>query len=185
MITSDNDDNDILTIDEKKIVSPSNTDRKQLLYDTEFKAYRLSSLQLKAAKPMLVQEVAELEHKSVQQMLLNPDATTTSYADHYEEKDFLSSLYLSSFIITSPGCNDKYKCKACDKEYTNRQSFRVHHRSKLHQKIFDDRIRAKEQENLVEPLNKKQKLSNDAIILAKKTNANHQQIHGMVQGLLY
>ena len=181
MITSDNDDDDILTIDENKLISPSNTDRKQLLYDNEFKAYRLSSLQLKAAKAMLDQEVAELEHKSVQEMLLNPDATTTSYADHYEERDFLSSLYLSSFIISSPGCNDKYKCKACNKEYTNRQSFRVHHRSKLHLKNFDDWIKAKEQENLVEPLNKKQKLSNDAIIQAKKTIANHRQIHGMAQ----
>ena len=178
MITSDDD---ILKIDDEQIISPSSTDRKQLLYDNEFKAYRLSSLQLKTAKAMLDQEVVELEHKSVQEMLLNPDATTTSYADHYEERDFLSSLYLSSFIISSPGCNDKYKCKACNKEYTNRQSFRVHHRSKLHLKNFDDWIKAKEQENLVEPLNKKQKLSNDAIIQAKKTIANHRQIHGMAQ----
>ena len=181
MTTSDNDNEDILTIDKQKWASPSNTDRKRLLYDNEFKAYKLSSLQLKAAKAMLVQEVAELEQKPVKQMLLNPKATTTSYTDHYDERDFLSLLYLSSFIISSPGCSDKYKCKACDKEYTNRQSFRVHHRSRLHLKNFDDWIRAKEQENLLEPLNKKQKLSDNAIILAKKAIANHQQVHGMAQ----
>ena len=78
MTTSDNDDEDILTIEKQKWTSPSITDRKRLLYDKEFKTYKLSSIQLKAAKAMLVREVAELEHKSVKQMLKNPKATMTS-----------------------------------------------------------------------------------------------------------
>ena len=181
MTTSDNDDEDILTLEKQKWASPSITDRKRLLYDKEFKAYKLSSIQLKAAKAMLVREVAELEHKSVKQMLKTPKATMTSYTDIFVERDFLSPLYLSSFIIDSPGCNDKFKCKACDKEYTNRQSFRVHHRCKLHLNNFEEWIKVKERQNLLEPLNKKQKLSHNAIILAKKAIANHRQIHGMAQ----
>ena len=105
----------------------------------------------------------------------------TSYTDIFVEQDFLSPLYLSSFIIGSPGCNDKFKCKACDKEYTNRQSFRVHHWCKLHLNNFEEWIKVKERQNLLEPLNKKQKLSHNAIILAKKAIANHRQIHGMAQ----
>ena len=148
-MTSDDDDNDIQNVDDEQIMSAASH---------EFKANRLSSLQLKTARAMLDQEFSELEHKSVQEMLLNPNATTTSYADHYEERDFLSPLYLSSFIISSPGCYDKYKCKACDREYTQRQTFRVHHRSRLHLNNFHDWIKNKEQGNPVEPLNKKQKL---------------------------
>ena len=98
MTTSDNDDEDILTLEKQKWASPSITDRKRLLYDKEFKAYKLSSIQLKAAKAMLVREVAELEHKSVKQMLKTPKATMTSYTDIFVERDFLSPLYLSSFI---------------------------------------------------------------------------------------
>ena len=51
----------------------------------------------------------------------------------------------------------------------------------MHLKNFEDWIKAKERENLLEPLNKKQKLSNNAIILAKKAIADHRQIHGMAQ----
>ena len=130
---------------------------------------------------MLVREVAELEHKPAKQMLKNPKATTTSYTDIFVERDLLSPLYLSSFVIGSPGCNSRFECKACDKEYTNRQSFRVHHRCRLHLRNFEDWIKAKERENLLEPLNKKQKLSHNAIILAKKAIADHRQIHGMAQ----
>ena len=127
MTASDDDEEDILTLEKQKWAPPSITDREKLLYDKEFKAYKLSSIQLKAAKAMLVREVTELEHKSVKQMLKNPKATMTSYTDIFVERDFLSPLYLSSFIVDSPGCNDKFKCIACNTEYKNRQSFRVHH----------------------------------------------------------
>ena len=51
----------------------------------------------------------------------------------------------------------------------------------MHLRNFEDWIKAKELENLLEPLNKKQKLSHNAIILAKKAIADHRQIHGMAQ----
>ena len=38
MTTSENDDEEILTIDKQNWASPSNTDRKKLLYDNEYKA---------------------------------------------------------------------------------------------------------------------------------------------------
>ena len=122
MTTSDDDEEDILTVEKQKWAPPSITDREKLLYDKEFKAYKLSSIQLKAAKAMLVREVAELEHKSVKQMLKNPKATMTAYTDIFVERDFLTPLYLSSFIVDSPRCNDKFKCNACNTEYKNRQS---------------------------------------------------------------
>ena len=79
---------------------------------------------------------------------------------------------MSSSIISSPGCEDKYKCDACGTEYTNRQSFRVHHRSKFHLNNFNYWTIQEEQKN---------PSINDSIIQAKKAIANNQQIHGMAQ----
>ena len=142
MTTSD-DEEDSLIAKKHPWKPPSIKDRKKLLYDEESKAYKLSSIQLKAAKAMLDREVAELEYKSVTQMLKNPQTTTTAYTDIFVEKDYEIPLYLSSFVIDSPGCNDKFKCNACNTEYKKRQSFRVHHRCKLHINNFEQWIKSK------------------------------------------
>merc|ERR1712051_223107 len=184
MTTSD-DEEDSLIAKEHPWKPPSIKDRKKLLYDEESKAYKLSAIQLKAAKAMLDREIAELEHKSVTQMLKNPKTTMTAYTDIFVEKDYLTPLYLSSFIIDSPGCNDKFKCNACNTEYKKRQSFRVHHRCKLHINNFEQWIKVKERQNLLEPLTKRPRISHDAIILAKKAIANYRQIHGIAQNEVF
>jgi hypothetical protein len=167
-MTNSDDEEDELISEEHPWEPPPIKDRKKLLYDEESKAYKLSSIQLKAARAMLDKEVAELDHKSVTQMLQNPKTTSTAYTDIFVEKDYESPLYLSSFVIDSPGCNDKFKCQACNTEYKIRQSFRVHHRRKLHINNFEHWIKIKERQNLLEPLHKKPKISQDAITLAKR-----------------
>ena len=103
---------------------------------------------------------------SVDEMLQHPDSTTASYSDHYDESELLRHLYMSSSIISSPGCEDKYKCDACGTEYTNRQSFRVHHRSKFHLNNFNYWTIQEEQKN---------PSINDSIIQAKKAIANNHK----------
>merc|ERR1712051_271756 len=122
MTTSDDEESSLI-VEEHSWKPQLNRDRKKLLYDEESKAYKLSSIQLKAARAMLDKEVAELEHKSVTQMLQDPQTTSTAYTDIFVEKDYESPLYLSSFVVDSPGCNDKFKCNACNTEYKIRQSF--------------------------------------------------------------
>ena len=162
-ITSDDDENDIQNIEEEQ-TTPA--------VSHNLKPTKLSSIQLKTAKAMYDQEKSELQHKSVDEMLQHPDSTTASYSDRYDESELLRPLYMSSSIISSPGCEDKYKCDACGTEYTNRQSFRVHHRSKFHLNNFNYWTIQEEQKN---------PSINDSIIQAKKAIANNQQIHGMAQ----
>ena len=97
----DPDDEDIedQTKDQNHMTSP---------IDLNFKANRLTSLQLKTAKAMLDKEISELQHKTVAEMSLDHRTSTTPYADHYEEQDHISPLYFSSFIVTSPGCYKRY-----------------------------------------------------------------------------
>ena len=184
-MTNSDDEEDELISEEHPWEPPPIKDRKKLLYDEESKAYKLSSIQLKAARAMLDKEVAELDHKSVTQMLQNPKTTSTAYTDIFVEKDYESPLYLSSFVIDSPGCNDKFKCQACNTEYKIRQSFRVHHRRKIHINNFEHWIKIKERQNLLEPLHKKPRISQDAITLAKKAIAYYRQIHGMAQNEVF
>ena len=184
MTTSDDEESTL--IEEKQSWSPQlNKDRQKLLYDEESKAYKLSSSQLKAAKAMLDKEVAELEHKSVTQMLQDPKTNSTAYTDVFVEKDYESPLYLSSFVVDSPGCNDKFKCNACGTEYKIRQSFRNHHRRKLHINNYEHWIKTEERQNLLEPLHKRPRISQEAIVLAKKAIAYFRQIHGMAENEVF
>ena len=136
--------------------------------DPNFKANRLTFLQLKTAKAMLDKELAELEHKKIANMLLDPRTRTTPYADHYEEQDYSSPLFLASFLVSSPGCYEVYICKACNTEVDHQQNFRNHHRTPKHYNNLAAWIEVGEQENQAgQPQNKKPKVLDESMRRAK------------------
>ena len=170
----DSDDDD----DEDHVIIQNQHTNVDNITPQSFKANRFSSLQLKTAKALLQKELNELERKTVQDMLLDTRTRTTPYGDHYEEKSNYAPLFVSSYIISTPGCYEIYTCKACNKEVPHRQNFRHHHKSKTHLKNLDNWIQVLEDNNYADQVqNEIRLISTESIMRAKQALFEYMQLH--------
>ena len=154
-----------------------NTDKNEASTE-HFKAQRLSSLQLKTAKAFLNKEMSELEHKTGQEMSLDTRTKTTPYSDFYVENSNYGPLFLSSYIMSTPGCYEIYICKACNKEIEHRQNFRSHHKAKSHLRNLEYWIRMLESNNCEDQVqNEIRIISRETIAISKQRVFEYAQLH--------
>lgn len=176
----DQEENDYQVPNEDDIV-----DENQIASEN-FKAQRLSSLQLKTAKAMLDKERKELQRKKIIDMFMDPRTTITPYNDHYEEHNGFAPLFLASYIINTPGCLEAFICKSCNKEVEQHQSFRKHNQTKTHIKNLKVWIKMIETNNFEDNINnKKRKISKAEIKRTQDAIAAHEEFHNMARARFY
>ena len=145
-----------------------------------FKAKRLSALQLKTAKAMLNKELQELEYKTYEEMLYDPRTKITPYADHYDEKDLFAPLFFASAIVSSPGCFELFICKACQYEADKRKGFKLHHRSQRHLSSLEEWLNSQKSNQGTQ--SQTQKISNEAIVKAANAIIHQKQMNNIAKG---
>ena len=151
-----------------------------------FKAQRLSSLQLKTAKAMLDKERKELKRKKIIDMFKDARTTITPYIDHYEEHNTFSPLYLAAYIINTPGCLEAFICNSCKKEVEQRQSFRKHNRTKTHLKNLKNWCKVIENDDFEDFIsNIKRKISKADIKRTRDAIATHEEYHNIARARFF
>ena len=161
------------------------TDENQMALQN-FKAQRLSSLQLKTAKAMLDKERKELQRKKIIDMFSDARTTITPYIDHYEEHNTFTPLYLAAYIINTPGCLEAFICNSCKKEVEQRQSFRKHNQTKTHLKNLKNWCKVIENNNFEDFIsNIKRKISKAEIKSTRDAIATHEEFHNMARARFF
>ena len=154
--------------------------------DKNFKAKKLSSLQLRTARSMLDKELKELQRKKMIDMFMDKRTKTSIYTDYYEEHNSFSPLFLAAYIISTPGCHDVFICKCCNKEVELRQGFRKHNNTKTHLKNLKEWVKIVEMNDYEDDINKnKRKISKAAIRRTIEAIEKHQEIHDLAKTRFY